>query len=55
MNSSAIALAAMSMLVPGIGMGQRSTRTRRKRDTAQQDKRRAAKNRTKKARRENRK
>ena len=54
-HPSIIPLLAASMLVPGIGMGQRSTRTRRKRDTAQQDKRRAAKNRTKKARRENRK
>jgi hypothetical protein len=55
MNSAALALAACMMLSPGIGMGKRSNRTRRNRDTAQQDKRRAAKNRTKKARRQNRK
>jgi hypothetical protein len=54
-HASILALAAASMLVPGIGMGKRSTRTRRKRDTAQQDKRRAKKNRTKKARRQTRK
>jgi hypothetical protein len=53
-HPSILALAAASMLVPGIGMGTRSTRTRRKRDTAQQDKRRAAKNRVKAARRQNR-